>query len=275
MPARVRTYYEVLGVPFGASEGEIKRRYRELAKQYHPDVNPSPEAAQRMQELNEAYRVLTDPRLRLAYHMRIVAFAMRQRRQASYAPPKPVSIPVSVRSPAYLGWMLGGLLGLVVLSAIAYHWTNPFVVQRATLSGYGWAQWPAYLHLPLTLEVLNLSHNRFAVWPSALEGLPALRILDLSHNRLRSVPAHITQYRQLEELHLAGNQISALPLGLGELVRLRRINLRDNALRTVPTEVLLLPNLVELDLRGNPLSPETQRGLVYWQQERPELRILW
>ncbi len=274
MPSRLRTYYEVLGVPFGASEEDIKRRYRELAKKYHPDVNPSPEAARRMQELNEAYRVLSDPRLRLAYHMRMVAYVVQQRR-ASQAGASSSVAQTATRAPAYLGWMLGALLGLVVLSAIVYHWTNPFVVHRATLSGYGWAQWPAYLHLPLTVEVINLSHNRFSAWPAALEKLPALRILDLSHNRLSRVPSSIAKHRQLEELYLAGNQITALPLGVGELSRLRRLDLRDNRLRSLPTEVLLLPALVELDLRGNPLSPETQQRLAYWRQERPELRILW
>lgn len=273
MPAHLRTYYEILGVPFGASEGDIKRRYRELAKKYHPDVNPSPEAAQRMQELNEAYRVLTDPRLRLAYHMRVVAYTMRQRRRAS----APVASPASaeVHLPAYLRWVLAGLLGFVVLSAVLYHWTHPFVVQRATLSGYEWAQWPAYLHLPLTIEVLNLSRNRFAVWPTELKSLPALRVLDLSHNRLTYLPASIAQQQQLEELYLAGNQIVALPLGLGELARLRRIDLRNNALQAVPTELFLLPMLEKVDLRGNPLSPEMRRALAYWQQERPELQIHW
>ncbi len=274
MPSRLRTYYEVLGVPFGASEEDIKRRYRELAKKYHPDVNPSPEAARCMQELNEAYRVLSDPRLRLAYHMRVVAYTMRQRR-VSQTVSSPAVAQAATRAPAYLGWMLGGLVGLVVLSAIVYHWTNPFVVQRATLSGYGWAQWPAYLHLPPTIEVLNLSQNRFSAWPAALGKLPTLRILDLSHNRLSRVPTSIAKHRQLEELYLAGNRITALPLGVGELSRLRRLDLRDNRLRSLPTEVLLLPALVELDLRGNPLSPETQQRLAYWRQERPELRILW
>lgn len=61
-------YYQVLGVARGASEKDIKRAYRRLARQYHPDVNRHDEAAEeRFKEVQEAYRVLTDPKLREQY----------------------------------------------------------------------------------------------------------------------------------------------------------------------------------------------------------------
>lgn len=57
-----RDPYEVLGVPTGASEEEVKRAYRRLAKQYHPDVNPGdPTAARKMNEINEAYDRIKNP----------------------------------------------------------------------------------------------------------------------------------------------------------------------------------------------------------------------
>jgi molecular chaperone DnaJ len=68
MPAGKRDYYEVLGLSRDASEEDIKRAYRRLARKYHPDANPNdPEAEERFKELNEAYEVLSNPEARRAY----------------------------------------------------------------------------------------------------------------------------------------------------------------------------------------------------------------
>lgn len=63
-----RDYYEVLGVSKGASDDEIKKAHRKLAKKYHPDLNKdNPEAAEKFKELNEAYEVLSDSTKRQKY----------------------------------------------------------------------------------------------------------------------------------------------------------------------------------------------------------------
>jgi hypothetical protein len=93
--------YRTLQVEPSADLEAIKASYRRLARLYHPDLNPRPEAAERMRAINAAYRVLSDPQQRAAYD------AQRYLRQSSTSsvvvrtPIRPRSRPVVVAPPAY------------------------------------------------------------------------------------------------------------------------------------------------------------------------------
>lgn len=88
---RERDCYEVLGVPRAADGEEIRRAFRRLARELHPDVSALPQAGERFRELSVAYTVLSNPRARylydrFGYRGRGNGFGSRRRRSAGHAP---------------------------------------------------------------------------------------------------------------------------------------------------------------------------------------------
>ena len=67
MAIKYQDYYKTLGVDRGASQQEIQRAYRKLARKYHPDINKSSDSEEKFKQLNEAYEVLGDPEKRTKY----------------------------------------------------------------------------------------------------------------------------------------------------------------------------------------------------------------
>src|SRR3974377_2211659 len=68
MPVQYKDYYQILGVPRTASDAEIKKAFRKLAREYHPDVAKNKkQAEEKFKEINEAYEVLGDPAKRKKY----------------------------------------------------------------------------------------------------------------------------------------------------------------------------------------------------------------
>jgi molecular chaperone DnaJ len=68
-------YYAVLGVRRDAANDEIKKAYRRLARELHPDVNPDPQTQDRFKEITQAYEVLSDPEKRQMYDLGADPFA--------------------------------------------------------------------------------------------------------------------------------------------------------------------------------------------------------
>ena len=100
MSSSSKDYYAIMGLNAQAGGDEIKKRYRELARRYHPDVNPKPEAAQKIKEINEAYSVLGDAERRASYdgdrvfEARMTASAATPSaapRPATPSPPRPAA----------------------------------------------------------------------------------------------------------------------------------------------------------------------------------------
>lgn len=85
-------HYALLGVRSDASAREIRRAYRRLARQHHPDLNPGPDAPRRFTELTHAYATLNDPAQRALYDQTL-------HRSAPASPPNPPRVPVLRRTP--------------------------------------------------------------------------------------------------------------------------------------------------------------------------------
>lgn len=93
--------YEVLGVGPRATSEEIKKRYRELARRYHPDVAGTPDAGEKFKQINHAHQILSDPQRRAAYDIeRKLAEARRSRTAGPASPAAPRPSPGAAGSSA-------------------------------------------------------------------------------------------------------------------------------------------------------------------------------
>ncbi len=86
----MQNHYETLGLSMHATQEAIRRRYRELVRQYHPDVNPSPQAKEKFLQIQEAYQVLSDPERRRHYDA-LLRLRMGEPPSARYSQPRTAS----------------------------------------------------------------------------------------------------------------------------------------------------------------------------------------
>lgn len=120
MPLAHADHYRTLGVGRHATPEEIKRAYRSQAKRLHPDLDPSPAAAERFMRIQAAYETLRDPLLRIAYDAR---FKQPEQRPTSQRPANRTTTSgtnapeMKVRSWPFLGLHVTGLLFGVILVA--------------------------------------------------------------------------------------------------------------------------------------------------------------
>jgi hypothetical protein len=144
----MKDYYKVLGVSPTANEHDIKRAYRKLALQYHPDKNPDPTVEQFFKEVNEAYDVLGDTSNRREYDYTrqnpfremVQAAAEPQHRDPAYRRrPSPrnqsrgaTNLELMARYLPYVKWMIWTGLGLFMLLVLDYY--LPVITSQETIT---------------------------------------------------------------------------------------------------------------------------------------------
>lgn len=249
----MQDYFRVLGVSYKASTKEIKEQYRKLAKQYHPDVNASPESARKMQLLNEAYEVLSDPTRRHLYQLQLLQYYARRYQRVRVSQVSTWQDAQQVPH-SRLGIALLVGLGLSLATAFLYNLFHPYYPPHISLAGLGLREFPRYLTLHPHVQVLNLQKNRFTEVPPQVLALEELAVLDFSENQLVYLPTHLEKWQNLRRLNLAYNRLSSLPHTFAYLPALQILDLRGNAFEQVPQVLYSMDHLRIIDLRGNPLT---------------------
>ena len=149
MPPSGASHYQLLQLPMGASEQELRRAFRSLSKQFHPDTTslPPAEAEQAFQRLQQAYAVLSDPEARRRYDAQLrlaalaAAAAASSRAAATSRPPAP---PAAVAPDSVRRALSGGEWLALLLLALALVFSLVLGVGLAWARGTALTQWPSW-----------------------------------------------------------------------------------------------------------------------------------
>lgn len=152
MPPFGASHYQLLQLPMGASEQELRRAFRSLSKHYHPDTTslPPAEAEQAFQRLQQAYAVLSDPEARRRYDAQLrlaalaaatAATAASSRAAATSRPPAP---PAAVAPDSVRRALSGGEWLALLLLALALVFSLVLGVGLAWARGTALTQWPSW-----------------------------------------------------------------------------------------------------------------------------------
>jgi curved DNA-binding protein len=200
-----RDFYAVLGVSRTASQDEIQRAYRRLARKYHPDVNKSPEAEERFKDVSEAYAVLSDPEQRRRYD----AFGADFRRVPEDVDPQTWARARAGAGRARTGTGAGGFEGVG-----GFDFEDLFgdIFARGGAGGRrvrysgGWGPTPgADQEVPVELSVLDAYHGtRRKLTISGPEGTRTLEV---------NIPAGVTDGQRIRLAGQGGHGMDGGPPG--------------------------------------------------------------
>lgn len=279
------TLYHVLGLAPGADGDAIKQAYRNLAKQYHPDVDPSPEAEARFKQIQSAYELLSDPQQRVQYDVNLrrlqqliilgqmanlsgtftayaaAARGMQAHRQAPAKRDRAAAIARN-RKAMRRFWLL--MFGAIFLFSSSVWFISRAIVKpapRLDLSYRLIDSWPESITGSREIRQLIFAHNGFTEVPPEVGTLGALELLNMNDNHITSLPPQVFSLGGLYGLHMAHNAITELPPAVGKLTKLRVLDLSDNQLTDIPDELAACVLLKRVDLRGNAIPAARVRWL--------------
>lgn len=150
----IQTHYDNLHIHQNADQHTIRQAYRRLSKQYHPDINPDPNAHRIMQLINQAYEVLSDPKRRAEHDQWIQEQLLKQQPiiQTSH---QPINSPITLQKfPHYTRHIQWSILAIIILTLLLggqlYYLLQEKLSQNNQIATTETVAYPISYHRPIT-----------------------------------------------------------------------------------------------------------------------------